>query len=84
MGAWLNKVSGKTNATLPGNVRIGNNYDPGGAGFFKAKYGPAYIGDPSEGLENRSRHASLSEEQFQRRLELAQSMDLAFHDEYKS
>ena len=84
MGAWLNKVSGRTNATLPGNVRIGNSSAPGGAGFLEAKYEPAYIGDPSKGLENRARHPFLSEEQFQRRLELAQWMDLAFHDEYKS
>ena len=84
MGTWLNKVSGRTNSTLPGNIRIGGSSAAGGAGFFEAKYGPVYIGDPQKGLANSTRHHSLSEEQFRRRLELSQWMDLAFHGEYKN
>ena len=84
MGTWLNKVSGRTNSTLPGNIRIGGGSEAGGAGFFEAKYGPAYIGDPAKGLANRKLHYSLTEEHLKRRLELSQWLDLAFHDEYKN
>lgn len=83
LGAWLNTMSGKTNSTLPGNIRIGgSNNAPGGAGFFDSKYEPLHLGDPNKGLPYIKRHQSISEIEMQERLAIAQMMDLSFHQKY--
>lgn len=85
LGAWLNSMSGKTNSTLPGNIRIGgSNNALGGAGFLDSKYQPLHLGDPEKGLPYVKRHHSISEIEMQERLALAQMMDLSFHKKYKS
>lgn len=83
LGAWLNSMSGKTNSTLPGNIRIGgSNNAPGGAGFLDAKYEPLHLGDPDSGLPYVNRHHSVDEIELQERLAIAQMMDLSFHKKY--
>jgi hypothetical protein len=83
LGAWLNSMSGKTNSTLPGNVRIGgSNKAPGGAGFLDAKYGPLHLGSPDDGLPYVDRHHSIDEIEMRERLAMAQMMDLSFHQKY--
>lgn len=83
LGAWLNSMSGKTNSTLPGNVRIGgSNNAPGGAGFLDSKYEPLHLGSPDDGLPYVDRHQSIDEAELRERLELAQMMDLSFHKKY--
>ncbi|ADE53178.1 DUF1501 domain-containing protein [Coraliomargarita akajimensis] len=83
LGAWLNSMSGKTNSTLPGNIRIGgSNNAPGGAGFLDAKYEPLHLGNPEQGLPYVDRHHSVDEIEMQERLALAQMMDLTFHKKY--
>jgi len=83
LGAWLNNMSGKTNSTLPGNIRIGgSNNAPGGAGFLDSKYEPLHLGTPDSGLPHIHRHQSIDEAEMGERLELAQMMDLSFHKKY--
>lgn len=83
LGAWLNAMSGKTNSTLPGNIRIGgSNNALGGAGFFDSKYEPLHLGDPNKGLPYVKRHKSISEVELEERLAIAQMMDLSFHQKY--
>ncbi|HAV12360.1 MAG TPA: DUF1501 domain-containing protein [Opitutae bacterium] len=85
IGAWLNSMSGKTNSTLPGNVRIGgSNNAIGGAGFLDSKYEPLHLGNPEEGLPHIKRHPSVDEIEMQERMELARMMDLTFHQKYPS
>lgn len=85
LGAWLNSMSGKTNSTLPGNVRIGgSNNAPGGAGFLDAKYGPLHLGNPDDGLPHIKLHQSVDAAEIQERMALAQMMDLSFHKKYPS
>jgi len=85
LGAWLNSMSGKTNSTLPGNVRIGgSNNATGGAGFLDSKYEPLHLGSPDDGLPYVDRHQSVDEAELQERLALAQMMDLSFHKKYPS
>lgn len=85
LGAWLNKMSGKTNSTLPGNIRIGgSNNAPGGAGFFDSKYEPLHLGNPEKGLPYVDRYHSVDEIEMQERLALAKMMDLSFHQKYPS
>ncbi len=85
LGAWLNSMSGKTNSTLPGNIRIGgSNNAPGGAGFLDSKYEPLFLGSPDDGLPHIQRHRSVDEQEIQERMALAQMMDLSFHQKYPS
>ena len=83
LGAWLNSMSGKTNSTLPGNIRIGgSNNAPGGAGFLDSKYEPLHLGSPDDGLPHVSRHHSVDAIELRERLAIAQMMDLSFHQKY--
>lgn len=85
LGAWLNHLSGSTNTTLPGNIRIGgSNNLPGGCGFLDAKYDPLHLGNPYGGLPHSTLHHSTTAHDLQERLELAKLMDLSFHREYTS
>ncbi len=52
MGAWMLKLSGRHNKSLPGNVRIGGDSRHPGAGFMEAEFSPLPIGDPTAGLQN--------------------------------
>ena len=83
LGAWLNSMSGKTNSTLPGNIRIGgSNNALGGAGYLDAKYEPLHLGNPDDGLPYVDRHHSVDEIEMRERLAIAQMMDLTFHKKY--
>lgn len=82
MGAWLNRLAGKDNATLPGNVLIGNAGGHPSAGFMDSRYAPLPIGNPEEGLKNSSRPRNVAEKDFNRRLELANGFDSAFRQRY--
>jgi hypothetical protein len=83
LGAWLNSMSGKTNSTLPGNIRIGgSNNAPGGAGFLDSKYEPLHLGSPDDGLPHVARHHSVDDVELRERLAIAEMMDLSFHKKY--
>ncbi|MGJ8651767.1 MAG: DUF1501 domain-containing protein [Opitutaceae bacterium] len=85
IGAWLNQMSGKTNSTLPGNIRIGgSNNAQGGAGFFDSKYEPLHLGNPEDGLPHIERYNSVDQIEMEERMALAQMMDLSFHKKYPS
>lgn len=85
LGAWLNSMSGKTNSTLPGNVRIGgSNNAQGGAGFLDSKYEPLHLGNPDSGLPHINRYHGVDETEMQERMALAEMMDLSFHQKYPS
>jgi hypothetical protein len=85
LGAWLNHLSGATNSTLPGNIRIGgSNNLPGGCGFLDAKYAPLHLGNPHEGLSHAHLHHGVSDREFSERMELVKLMDLSFQREYST
>ena len=46
LGAWLNRMAGKTNPTLPGHVGVGAGANTASAGFFESKFAPLPIGSP--------------------------------------
>ena len=54
MGAWVLRLSGRHNKSLPGNVRIGGDSRHPGAGFMEAEFSPLPIGDPTAGLQNET------------------------------
>ena len=86
LGAWLCNMSGKTNTTLPGNIRIGgsNNTPGAGAGFLDAKFQPLHLANPGSGLPHIQLHHSVDEIEMRERLALAEMMDLSFHQQYPS
>ena len=80
LGAWMQRLEGKTNRTLPGSVLVGGGAVGGGAGFMESKYAPLHIGSPTEGVKNS--RAMVGTSQFDDRLMLAKKFDEAFHGRY--
>lgn len=80
IGAWLLRMEGKTNRTLPGSVCIGGGSVGGGAGFMESKFAPLYVGSPTSGVPNSK--ANVGSNEFEERLMLANKFDQTFHDRY--
>ena len=80
LGAWMQRLEGKTNRTLPGSVLVGGGAVGGGAGFMESKYAPLHIGSPTEGVKNS--RAMVGTTQFDDRLMLAKKFDESFHGRY--
>jgi len=70
MGAWVAKVKGQINKNVPANVVINGGSDHPGAGYMDLKYAPLPIGDPTAGLQNSKLLGGVSEQDFNRRLNL--------------
>jgi hypothetical protein len=82
-GSWALHVMGRISKDLPGYVLIGNGNDHPGAGFLDPSLTPVPVADPEKGLENTTRPAYLSEENFRRRLSLADRIDRDFKRQYE-
>jgi hypothetical protein len=80
LGAWVERLDGKKNRTLPASVRIGGSSRGSGSGFMESKYAPLVLGSANEGLKNSK--IAVSEKEFQDRLMLANQFDEAFHGRY--
>ncbi|MEM8955921.1 MAG: DUF1501 domain-containing protein [Verrucomicrobiota bacterium] len=82
MGAWLLTFQDKHNDTLPGNVMIGNNSRHPGAGFFESRLQPLMINNPEGGLDNAKRASFLTQNKFDKNLDLARKLDAPFANKY--
>ena len=82
LGAWAVKLGGRIHPELPGYVAIDSSPELTGGGFFGAKFAAAPIGRPEEGLKDSHRGTGISEEDFQRRLTLADKLNRRFHEQY--
>ncbi len=82
MGAWIHRLDGRTNHTLPASVRIGGGSRGAGSGFLESKYAPLVINNPNDGLKNSRRRGDLSEKEFKDHLMLANAFDKEFHRRY--
>lgn len=82
MGAWILRLSGWANETLPGNVRIGGDSQHPGAGFLEAKYAPLPIGDPEAGLQNSHLPKNVTFGRFEKRMSMAEKLDEQFRARY--
>ncbi|MEP4078308.1 DUF1501 domain-containing protein [Haloferula sp.] len=82
LGAWTLKLAGRLNAEIPGYVAI--NGGGGGGGFFGAKYGAAPIGNANSGLRDSSKPRAVGNEDFERRLSLADRLNKQFHERYEN
>jgi Protein of unknown function (DUF1501) len=81
-GSWAVHAMGKISKDLPSYVLVGNGNDHPGAGFLDPSLTPVPVADPLKGLENTKRPQYLSEENFDRRLALADRIDRDFKAQY--
>ncbi len=82
MGAWVAKVKGQINDNIPANVVINGGSDHPGAGFMDLKYAPLPIGNPTAGLQNSKLLGGVTEQDFNRRLNLVAKFGNQFLSRY--
>ena len=82
MGAWSAFHLGKSNASLPANVKIGGNSSGLGAGFLESKFGALPIGDAEAGLQNSGLPRGVDEDRFRHRMSRLKKMNAAFTNKY--
>jgi len=84
MGAWVTRLKGRKNQTIPGFVTIGGGAASASPGFFGAKYAGVTIGNPGDGLKDSVRSVTVSEKDFDRRLKLADALNKQFHAKHQN
>jgi hypothetical protein len=84
LGAWVVRQKGRKNTTLPGFVTANTSPAVSSPGFFGAEFGGVPLGRPDEGLKNSSRAGSVSEDDFKRRLAIADALNKTFEENYKT
>jgi hypothetical protein len=82
MGAWAAYHLGKTNKTLPANVKIGGNSNGLGGGFLESKFAALPIGNPDAGLQNSSLANGVDESRFKKRMARLKRMNKQFAATY--
>lgn len=82
IGSWAVHVLGKRSRDLPGYVLVGNGNEHPGCGFLDPSVTPVPLADPARGLENIARPTYLSQDNFERRLALAERIDRDFTQHY--
>lgn len=85
MGSWLVKLQddakGSPKTVLPPYVMIGGGSGEATAGWMENKYAPVPLGSPAEGLPHSK--MSVSREEFEQRLVLADAFDRPFRRYYQ-
>lgn len=82
MGAFANKLLGLRQKTLPDYVVVGGGNKHPGAGYLEAVYTPVPIGDPNLGLQNTKAPKYLTEQAFDKRMELINTFSAGFRKKY--
>lgn len=82
LGAWLSRLGGRINPTLPGHVAIGGATGTATAGFLESAHAPLPIGDPTQGLAHSELAKGVDEETFARRLDRLERMNRAFREKH--
>lgn len=84
LGAWTTHVMKKRNSSLPGNVLVGSAAGHPAAGFLPASIAPVPVSNAEAGLQNTRSPSYLNEDQFRRRMSLANQFDAKFKGTYDS
>ena len=82
LGAWVIKLGGKLKQEIPGFVAIDTPAEYSNGGFLGPTFGAAPIGDPKEGLQDCRQPADVLDDDFQRRLSLADRLNRTFHERF--
>lgn len=84
MGPWAQTLLGKKHETLPDSVVIGGGGEHPGAGFFGPALAPLPIGDPDKGVQNSAPYNGVSEDLFEKRLDLMNTFDDSFRRKFQT
>lgn len=84
MGPWAETLLGKKHETLPDSVIIGGGGNHPGAGFFGPGLAPLPIGNPDMGVQNSELPKEVTENQFDKRLDLMNAFDEGFRRKFKT
>ena len=79
MGSWVMRLAGKRNNNIPGFVSVSGDPNLVNGGFMGAKFAGVPIGDPNSGLQDSTIPSSMSEDDFNKRLKLADTLNKQFH-----
>ena len=82
MGAWMTRLDGRFNPTLPGAVVVGGGSQHPLSGFLPTSHQPLAVGNPNEGLKNCRMLWGMTEEKFESGLNLSQKLDRKFTEKY--
>ncbi|MDP0490801.1 MAG: DUF1501 domain-containing protein [Verrucomicrobiota bacterium JB023] len=82
VGAWVVRLKGRKNETLPGFVSVGGNPKNATSGFMGAQYAGVPLGRPEDGLKDSQRAHTVSEDDFDKRLAIADALNKQFHEKY--
>ncbi|MEM9080156.1 MAG: DUF1501 domain-containing protein [Verrucomicrobiota bacterium] len=82
IGAWVVRLKGRKNESLPGFVSVGGSARSASSGFMGAEFSGVPLGRPEEGLKDSERAHSVSEEDFNKRLAIADAFNKRFHEKY--
>lgn len=83
LGPWIQHLKGRQNKTLPDTVLISAPARHPGPGFFDPSLSPLPIGDPNRGLENTTPPQYLTDESFEKRINLINGFDRKFREKFK-
>ncbi|MDB6070766.1 MAG: hypothetical protein JWL81_1937 [Verrucomicrobiales bacterium] len=79
LGSWVMRLAGKRNDNIPGFVSVSGDPNIVNGGFMGAKFAGVPIGDPTSGLQDSMKPGSITDEDFTKRLKLADSLNKQFH-----
>lgn len=83
IGSWALRMKGRMNQELPGYVAVGGRPKNGSSGFMGIEYGAVRLGNANEGLKNSEMANGITEEDFEKRLAVADALNQRFHQRYK-
>ncbi|NNM29340.1 MAG: DUF1501 domain-containing protein, partial [Akkermansiaceae bacterium] len=81
-GAWVSRLAGRTNKTLPGFVTVNTGNSHPGAGFFEPEFAPLPVGNAEAGLQNVRRLKNISEAEFQKQIAVRKLLDEEFDSRF--
>ena len=82
MGAWVLKLGGRRNKSVPGYVAVGGGENAMSPGFFGSRYAGVPVLDAHSGLQDVRRPDSVSQRDYDQRLSLADKMNAGFHAKF--
>ena len=82
IGSWVVRLKGRMNDTLPGFVSVGGNPKNATSGFMGAEFAGVPLGRANEGLKDSKRAHSVSEDDFNQRLAIADALNKQFHEKF--
>jgi len=74
LGAWISRLGGRANGTLPGSVVIGGGSQHPGAGFMESVYSPLPLGRAGSGLPYSRPARGITDDRFAQRLATADAL----------